>query len=79
MKNGEVYDINKYIVWKHALEYYVRYICYMSALRMCNCVCLVFCFFFLFCVTYCRLFNNKYIQKKTHFAQKSTKTFILFG
>ena len=50
MENGVVYDINRYIVWKHALEYYVCYVCYLSALRMCNCVFLVFCFFFLSCV-----------------------------
>ena len=33
MENGVVYDINRYIVWKHALEYYVCYVCYLSALR----------------------------------------------
>ena len=50
MENGVVYNINRYIVRKHVLEYYVCYVCYLSALRMCNYVCLVFCFFFLFCV-----------------------------
>ena len=67
MENGVVYDINRYIVWKHPLEFYVCYVCYLSALRMCNCVCLVFCFFFLFCVG--RLCNNKhiYIKKKKYF------------
>ena len=57
MENGVVYDINRYIVWKHAIEYYVCYVCYLSALRMSIVYALFLFLLFVLCEVDCLIIN----------------------